>query len=86
MPNGWFRPGDQVPITGIYTAKHDQHRKEHEVFAKEGDRFPACRTCQEQVSFLLAQAASRMDEEAGFGRVTKTKATKKRKKKSASES
>jgi hypothetical protein len=83
MPNGWFRPGDRVPVTGIYTARHDQHRKPHEVFAKEGDKFPNCRTCGEGVSFALAQAASRIDEETGFGNARKAKAGKKRKKKSA---
>ena len=78
MPNGRFRPGDRVPATGIYTAEHDQHRSTHEVFAKEGDRFPNCRTCGERVNFALAQAASRIDEDAGFGKVPKTKSVKQR--------
>jgi len=83
MPNGWFRPGDRVPVTGIYTANHDQHRKAHEVFAAEGDKFPNCRMCGERVNFALAQAASRIDEDTGFGKATKIKPAKKRKKKSA---
>jgi hypothetical protein len=70
-----------VPVTGIYTARHDQHRKPHEVFAKEGDKFPNCRTCGEGVSFALAQAASRIDEETGFGKAGKAKSGRKRKKK-----
>jgi hypothetical protein len=51
------------------------------VFAAEGDKFPNCRTCGERASFALAQAASRIDEEPGFGNARKTKAVKRRKKK-----
>ena len=76
MPSGWFRPGERVPVTGIFTARHDQHRKEHEVFAAEGERFPKCRVCRERVSFSLVEAASFMDDETGFGRTRK--GTKKR--------
>ena len=83
MPNGWFRPGDRVPVTGIYTAKHDQHRDIHEVFATEGDRFPNCRRCGDHVNFALAQAASRIDEDTGFGKAIKAKPAKQRKKKLA---
>jgi hypothetical protein len=83
MPNGWFRPGDRVPVTGIYTASHDQHRNPHEVLATEGDKFPNCKTCGERVSFALAQAASRMDQQKGSATAPKSKAGKKRKKKNS---
>ena len=82
MPNGRFRPGDRVPVTGIYTAKHDQHRKTHEVFATEGDRFPNGRKCGERVNFALAQAASHVDEDGSFGKARDKPATKPRKKSS----
>jgi len=83
MPSGWFRPGDRVPVTGIFTARHDQHRKEHEVFAAAGEKFPRCRVCGELVTFSLAQAASRMDDETGFGTPRKRKSKKKARRKSA---
>src|ERR1051326_1235946 len=79
MPNGWFKPTDRVPVTGIYTAKHDQHRKEHEVFAKEGETFPNCRRCGERVSFALTQAPSGTDD-PGFGTARKSKAKRSRRK------
>jgi DNA replicative helicase MCM subunit Mcm2 (Cdc46/Mcm family) len=81
MQNGRFRPGDKVPVTGIYTAKHDQHRKTHEVFATEGDRFPNCRKCGERVNFALAHAASRIDEDGSFGKAGRVKPARKPKKK-----
>ena len=82
MPSGWFRPGERVPVTGIYTARHDQHRKEHEVFAPEGEKFPKCRVCGERASFSLAQAASRMEDETGFGKARKASRAKKLKRRS----
>ena len=85
MPNGRFRPGDQVATTGIYTANHDGHRDAHEVFAAEGEKFPNCRVCGERVSFFLSQAASHINKDKGFGRAAKTRAPKKRKKSSAGE-
>ena len=83
MPNGWFRPGDRVPVTGIYTARHEQHRNSHDVVAAEGEKFPRCRTCGESVMFALAQSAGRSDDEAGFGKARKPKAARKKKRKSA---
>jgi hypothetical protein len=85
MPNGWFRPGDQVPTTGIYTANHDGHRSAHEVFATEGDKFPNCRVCGERVNFALAQAASHIHKDDGFGKAAGSKAPKKRKKSSSAD-
>jgi hypothetical protein len=85
MPNGWFRPGDQVPTTGIYTANHDGHRNTHEVFAAEGEKFPNCRVCGERVSFALSQAASHINKDKGFGKAAKSRATRKGKKSSAGE-
>jgi hypothetical protein len=85
MPNGWFRPGDRVPKTGIYTANHDSHRDTHEVFATEGEKFPNCRVCGERVSFALSQAASHINKDKSFGRAAGSKAPKKRKKSSAGE-
>jgi hypothetical protein len=83
MPNGWFRPGDQVPVTGIYTANHDQHRTPHDVFAAKGEKFPNCRTCGTRVSFTLSQTASHIETDKGFGQAARKKTAKKRKRNSA---
>ena len=68
MPNGSFRPGDSVPVTGIYTATHYQHRMPHEVFAVEGDQFPTCRRCGVRTSFVLLQAATHIETDRDFAK------------------
>jgi hypothetical protein len=40
----------------------------HEVFAVEGDRFPACRRCGSRAYFSLSQAASHIEEDQDFSR------------------
>lgn len=53
MPRG-YRPGDSVPKTGIYRVQHgSSHRLVHEATINTGIRFPRCRTCQDQVKFIL---------------------------------
>jgi hypothetical protein len=66
MPDGPFRPGDKVPITGIYSVSHYQHRMPHEVFAVAGDTFPQCRRCGTRASFTLLQAAVHIDADQDF--------------------
>jgi hypothetical protein len=67
MQNGQFRPGDQVPVTGIYSVTHHQHRVPHDVFATGGEAFPCCRRCGDRVSFTLVQSANRIDHDHDFG-------------------
>ncbi len=50
-----YKPGQMVPISGIYTVIHVDHRSAHEVLAIRGDVFPACRICKVQVRFQIAQ-------------------------------
>jgi len=50
-----YKPGQLVPISGLYTVVHQNHRAEHEVLAIRGDEFPACRTCKDEVRFHVAQ-------------------------------
>jgi hypothetical protein len=66
MHNGPFKPGDQVPVTGVFTATHYQHRLPHEVFAVAGDSFPECRRCGARVSFSLSQSAVNIDADHDF--------------------
>ncbi len=46
-----FKPGQLVPISGLYTVVHQNHRAEHQVLAIRGDEFPACRICKGEVRF-----------------------------------
>jgi hypothetical protein len=44
-----------VPVSGIYRVLHDGHRDDHEVLAIRGEAFPACRICNVDVKFQVAQ-------------------------------
>jgi hypothetical protein len=66
MPTGTFRPGDRVPISGVYTATHYQHRLPHNVFAVVDVPFPECRRCGKRVSFSLSQSSPCIDADQDF--------------------
>ena len=55
-----YKPGQIVPISGIYVAIHELHRAEHEVVAIRGEEFPPCRICKDGVRFYVASAAPHM--------------------------
>lgn len=48
-----FKPGEQVPVSGIYRVEHDSHRLMHEAALLENKLFPRCRKCNSQVRFQL---------------------------------
>jgi hypothetical protein len=50
---GFYRPGESVPETGVYSAIHDAHRPVHEVVLRKDDIFPMCVKCGEEVRFKL---------------------------------
>lgn len=53
-----YRPGQEVPASGIYTVVHDRvHRDTHEVTCVKGERFPPCNKCGEHPRFQLVRAA-----------------------------
>ena len=52
-----FHPGELAPVSGIYRALHREHRADHRVMIIQGDEFPLCRVCQQQVCFELAEGA-----------------------------
>jgi hypothetical protein len=55
-----YKPGQMVPISGIYTVVHVVHRSDHEVIAIRGEEFPSCRVCRANVTFYPAQAVTHM--------------------------
>lgn len=55
-----YKPGQLVPISGIYTVVHIAHRPDHEVVAIRGEEFPACRVCRVSVSFYPTQPITHM--------------------------
>jgi hypothetical protein len=50
-----FKPGQLVPISGLYTVVHQNHRAEHEVLTIRGDEFPTCRVCKSDVRFYIKE-------------------------------
>jgi hypothetical protein len=67
MPDG-FKPGENVLATGIYTAMHYRHRLPHEVFAVQGDQFPACKRCGNRIRFKLMQTAMHVTADRDFSK------------------
>ena len=55
-----YGPGEMVPISGIYTAVHLDHRAPHEVVAIRGEEFPVCRVCKAEVRFHISQILPHM--------------------------
>ncbi|MBV8358818.1 MAG: hypothetical protein JO189_12905 [Deltaproteobacteria bacterium] len=61
-----FKPGEQVPTSGIYDVVHDKvdgddHAHPHQVIAIAGTAFPPCLGCHGWVRFRLHQAAEPVD-------------------------
>jgi hypothetical protein len=61
-----FKPGDDVPASGIYKVIHDPtHTQEHEVTCVHGKRFPPCRDCRHP-RFVLVRAARHIENHELF--------------------
>jgi len=56
MGSASYKPGDVVPLSGIYKIYHDSHRLMHEATLLKGIQFPRCRQCGEQVKFTLMRS------------------------------
>lgn len=52
-----YRPGQEVPTSGIYDVFHYNHSIGHQVTCVKGEPFPPCRDCGHGVRFSLAVAA-----------------------------
>ena len=55
-----YQPGEIVPSSGIYTAVHVEHRNPHDVVAIQGEQFPTCRLCKNEVRFHIATLVPHM--------------------------
>jgi hypothetical protein len=58
--NRAYTPGEIVPISGIYTAVHRDHREAHQVVAIRGEEFPPCRLCNNDVRFHVSRVLPHM--------------------------
>lgn len=61
-----YKPGEEVPESGVYTVIHDRHRASHAATVLKGDRFPACARCGLLVQFVLLRPATHIDEDSDF--------------------
>ncbi|MBV9085939.1 MAG: hypothetical protein JOY79_00520 [Acidobacteriaceae bacterium] len=61
-----FRPGEAVPLSGIYVAHHERHRLSHQVTLLDELPFPTCSTCGQEVRFELLYAAPNLARDSGF--------------------
>ncbi len=60
-----FRPGEVVPIAGIYSVLHRDHRQSHQATLNGGETFPPCKVCDSDVRFELLSPASQRSAKAG---------------------
>lgn len=62
-----FKPGDEVPRSGIYRAIHaNEHAKPHDVTCVFSDHFPRCNRCGEGVRFVLVLGARHVTSHEHF--------------------
>ena len=50
-----YKPGQMVPVSGLYSVIHQNHRPRHEALAIRGDEFPSCRVCKSAVRFYVVE-------------------------------
>ena len=51
FPEGRYKPGEVVPESGVYRVLHSRHRSPHESTLREGETFPNCKKCGDNVRF-----------------------------------
>ena len=50
-----YHSSEKIPTSGIYCVIHAQHRLPHEVTLLEGQVFPPCAKCHDEVRFELVR-------------------------------
>lgn len=58
-----LKPGDTVPVSGIYRVTHTKHRTPHDVLAICGEELPPCRTCAGDVRFHITRTLAHMTQD-----------------------
>jgi len=56
-----FAPGEIAPHSAVYRVLHAKHRAPHEVTLLEGQKFPPCRQCGDDVRFEVVVAMRAAD-------------------------
>jgi hypothetical protein len=66
MADQWYKPGEEAPVSGVYVVVHSQHRPEHQATLLQGEAFPACSVCSDQVRFRISHRAVGIREDSDF--------------------
>ncbi len=61
-----YRPGSRAPRTGAYTVTHRLHRLSHIVLMDEGQLFPLCNKCGDDVRFELYMRIQHLRSDRDF--------------------
>jgi hypothetical protein len=64
--NNYYKPGQEVPSSGIYEVYHQGHSLDHQVTCVKGEPFPPCHGCGHGVQFSLAVAAHHVRNHENF--------------------
>ena len=56
IESGIWKTGALVPLSGIYSVWHSEHRLPREVTLLKGAEFPRCAGCESAVTFRLKRA------------------------------
>jgi len=57
-----YKSGARVPVGGIYEVFHTEHRVPHEVTLLQGQTFPPCARCGNQVRFKVMRKVKALKE------------------------
>ena len=55
ITDGFHKTGSIVPDSGIYAVRHRAHLLPSEVTLMQGEPFPRCEACEEEVQFRLVR-------------------------------
>jgi hypothetical protein len=61
-----FKPGEDVPQSGLYLVVHAEHRADHEATLFQGEQFPSCAQCEVEVRFRLLRGATPISSDSDF--------------------
>jgi hypothetical protein len=65
-PPPYFRAGDDIPESGLYHVFHAEHRTSHKAVLLQGQPFPRCKECLQDVHFELIMAVPELDTDPNF--------------------
>ena len=65
-PPPYYRAGEKIPESGLYRVFHAEHRTSHKAVLLQGQAFPRCKECSDDVHFELIMAVPELDSDPNF--------------------